>query len=79
MKGGKVLKDLTWAIVQMAPLIGQGDIQAFAGIRKIQIWRILSLWQHTGSVMKHKNPHIKGRPCHLTPQDVGMNVCVAIY
>jgi hypothetical protein len=79
MKRCEVSEDLAWAIVRMAPLIGRDDIQAFTGISERQIRRILSLWRHTGSVMKRKDRRIKGRPRHLTPQDVAVNICVVTY
>jgi hypothetical protein len=37
MKGKHISKDLAWAIVRMAPLIGNEEIEAFTGISKRQI------------------------------------------
>lgn len=76
MKGKRVSEDLAWAIVRMAPLIGYDEIEAFTGISKRQIRSILSLWRNTGNVTRWKDNRIKGRPRHLTPQDVAVcNYC----
>ena len=72
MKGKHISEDLAWAIVRMAPLIGNEEIEAFTGISKWQIRSILSLWRSTGRVTKWKDNRMKGRPCHLTPEDVAV-------
>jgi transcription initiation factor IIE alpha subunit len=72
MKGKEVSVDLAWAIVRMAAVIGRDEIEAFTGISKRQIRRILSRWRSTGDVSKQKDRHTLGRPRHLTPEDVAV-------
>jgi transposase len=63
----------------MAPIISHDDIQAFTGISTRQIRRILLRWQQTGDVTKKKDLRTKGRPRHLTPQDVAVSTQLAIH
>jgi hypothetical protein len=44
MKGKGISEDLAWTIVQMAPLLGLADIEAYTSVSKAQIKRILARW-----------------------------------
>ena len=77
MKGHKVSEDLAWTIVHMAPLLEPSEIAGFTSVSEWQQRRILSLWRNTGEVVQHRDRRVKGRPRHLTPNDVV--VCVLHY
>jgi hypothetical protein len=71
-KGQKVSEDLAWAIVRMAPILESSDIAAFTSVSERQQRRILSLWRNTGEVVRRRDRRVKGRPRHLTPDDVAV-------
>lgn len=73
MKGTAISEDLAWTIVRMAPLVGLTEIEAYTSVSKAQIKRILARWRATGSVKAPRDTETRGRPRHLTPEDV--NVC----
>jgi transposase len=73
MKGKAISEDLAWTIVRMAPLVGLAEIEAYTSVSKAQIKRILARWRTTGSVNASRDTETRGRPRHLTPEDV--NVC----
>lgn len=76
MKGKSISEDLAWTIVRMAPLVGLAEIEAYTSVSKAQIKRILARWHATGSVKASRDSETRGRPRHLTPEDV--NVCFII-
>jgi len=61
---------LCWAIIRMAPLLTQEEIQAYTTMSPGQQKRILLRWRKTGQVKQQKDRRTYGRPRHLTPQDV---------
>jgi hypothetical protein len=67
-----VSEDLAWAIVRMAPILESSDIAAFTSVSERQQRWILSLWRNTGEVVRHRDRRVKGRPRHLTPDDVAV-------
>jgi hypothetical protein len=71
-KGQKVSEDLAWTIVRMAPILEPSDIAAFTSVSERQQRRILSLWKNTGEVVRRSDRRVKGRPRHLTPDDVAV-------
>ena len=72
MKGKSISEDLAWTIVRMAPLLGLSDIEAYTSVSKAQIKWILACWWATGSVKTPRDCETRGRPRHLTPEDVNV-------
>jgi transposase len=73
MKGKEVSEDLCWVIVRMEPLLSRGDIETYTGVSKRNIRRILARWRSTGEVKARKDRRLRGRPRHLTSDDVAVS------
>jgi hypothetical protein len=72
MKGKETSEDLAWAIVRMAPLLGLKEIEAYTSVSQRQIKCILARWRATGDVKTRRDHDTRGRPRHLTPEDVAV-------
>jgi hypothetical protein len=73
-----VSEDLCWAIVRMAPIIDVESIIAFTGVSRRKIFQILAIHRATGDVVKDRDPHMLGRPRHLTSDDVAVRIFLRI-
>lgn len=71
-KGKRTSEDLAWTIVRMAPVVSPNDIAAFTSVSEAQQRRILVRWKNTGEVVARRDQRVKGRPRHLTADDVAV-------
>jgi len=79
MKGKQVSDDLSWTIIRMAPLMSLNDIEAYTSISKRQIQKILARWRVTGDVQPPPTGLPRGRPQHLTAEDVAVSSHLDVF
>lgn len=71
-RGREFSEDLCWAVIHMTPVMSPMEIEALTTISTGQQRRIVLRWRNTGQVKSAKDRRARGRPRHLTPQDVAV-------
>lgn len=76
--GREFSEDLCWAVIRMTPVMSPTEIEAYTTISAGQQRRIVLRWRNTGQVKSAKDHRTRGRPRHLTPQDVAVSTSICI-